>query len=133
MSTTIHKVAWICLKDRKVLMAKSHGKALFYIPGGKVEAGETEHQALAREIEEEVSVQLIDKSIHPFKQFEAQADGKLEGTLVQISTYFAEYEGNLAAAAEIETLEWMDGKDSQRVSTISKLILSALHADNWIG
>lgn len=48
----IDKLALITLKDGKVAMVRSHNKTLFYAPGGKREAGETDEQALCREIAE---------------------------------------------------------------------------------
>ncbi len=55
-STFIDKLALITLKDDKVALVRSHNKTLFYMPGGKREAGETDEQALCREIDEELTV-----------------------------------------------------------------------------
>ena len=52
----IDKLAWIELKDKSILSTKSYGKDKYYIPGGKREIGETDEQALIREINEELSV-----------------------------------------------------------------------------
>ena len=54
----IDKLALITLKDGKVAMVRSHNKTLFYAPGGKREAGETDEQALCREIDEELTATL---------------------------------------------------------------------------
>ncbi len=54
----IDKLAWLTFKDQQLLCARSHGKAIYYIPGGKREAGESDEAALMREIEEELSVTL---------------------------------------------------------------------------
>ena len=40
----------------KLLVARSKGKALFYIPGGKRDEGESDHETLCREIDEELDV-----------------------------------------------------------------------------
>jgi 8-oxo-dGTP pyrophosphatase MutT (NUDIX family) len=58
MPELIEKVAWIRLEDGQVLAARTHGKTLFYLPGGKPEPGESNEQALAREIAEELGVTL---------------------------------------------------------------------------
>jgi 8-oxo-dGTP diphosphatase len=58
MPELIEKVAWIRLEDGQVLAARTHGKILFYLPGGKPEPGESNEQALAREIAEELGVTL---------------------------------------------------------------------------
>ncbi len=63
MNKVIDKLAWIFIKDGKLLMVRSKGKELFYLPGGKREAGESDEQALVREIKEEISVDLVPDSI----------------------------------------------------------------------
>ena len=52
-TVAIDKLAFIQIKDRRVLETLSYGKNVWYIPGGKREAGESDEQALAREIKEE--------------------------------------------------------------------------------
>lgn len=54
----IDKLAFIYLQDRKLLVTLSRGKDVWYIPGGKREAGETDEQALTREVKEELDVDL---------------------------------------------------------------------------
>ena len=51
----IDKLAWLTFKDQQLLCARSHGKHIYYIPGGKREAGESDEAALMREIEEELA------------------------------------------------------------------------------
>ena len=71
----IDKLAWIYLKDRKILSTRSKGKGAYYIPGGKRDGNETDIQALTREAKEELSVELISETIKKFGVFEAQAHG----------------------------------------------------------
>lgn len=58
--TLIDKLALLYIEDGKLLCSMSHGKDTCYIPGGKREAGESDEQALRREIMEELSVELVD-------------------------------------------------------------------------
>jgi 8-oxo-dGTP pyrophosphatase MutT (NUDIX family) len=44
----IDKLAWIELTGKTILLTKSYGKDVFYIPGGKRDIGETDEQALLR-------------------------------------------------------------------------------------
>ena len=44
----IDKVAWILVRDGRVLSTRSRGKSVWYIPGGKREAGESDLETLAR-------------------------------------------------------------------------------------
>ncbi|WP_230406062.1 NUDIX hydrolase, partial [Plesiomonas shigelloides] len=83
----IDKLAWILIRDGKLLTVRSKGKSLFYLPGGKREAGESDEQALLREIKEELDVDLIPETIKYIGTFEAQADGKSEGVTVKLTCY----------------------------------------------
>ena len=45
------------IKDKKLLLAFSKNKQCFYLPGGKIDTGETAKQALCREIGEELNIE----------------------------------------------------------------------------
>ncbi|NND79422.1 MAG: NUDIX domain-containing protein [Maribacter sp.] len=122
----IDKLAWIQLKDHKILCVRSKGKQLFYIPGGKREKGESNVAALSREIKEELEVTLNASSIKFVKSFEAQADGREPGIFVRMTCYMASYTGTLKAAAEIEELAWLGYSDKPKVSKVGHLIFDHL-------
>ena len=127
MNTTyIDKLAWIHIVDRKILSTRSRGKETFYIPGGKREAGETDHEALIREIHEELNVDLAPESIRYEATFEAQAHGKSAGMIVRMTCYTADYEGELKPSSEIEEMVWMVHADWVRSSPVDKLIFDWL-------
>lgn len=122
----IDKLAWIEIKNGKILSTKSYGKEKYYIPGGKREDGESDIQALTREISEELQVQLIPESIRYMGTFEAQADSHPEGIIVKMTCYRAEYTGELKASAEIERMEWLSYSDLDSVSAVDKIIFKQL-------
>lgn len=122
----IDKLAWIEIKNGKILSTKSFNKEKYYIPGGKREDGESDVQALTREISEELQVQLIPDSIRYMGTFEAQADSHPEGILVKMTCYTAEYTGELKASAEIEWMEWLSYSDLESVSAVDKIIFKQL-------
>ncbi len=122
----IDKLAWIEIKNGKILSTKSYGKEKYYIPGRKREDGESDIQALTREISEELQVQLIPESIRYMGTFEAQADSHPEGILVKMTCYRAEYTGELKASAEIERMEWLNYSDLDSVSAVDKIIFKQL-------
>ncbi len=123
---TIDKLAWILLKDNSILSTKTYGKDKFYIPGGKRESGETDEQALCREIKEELSVDLIKNTIRLFGVFEAQAHGHSIGTVVKMTCYFADYLGQLKANSEIEEVRWLKYSDIDNVSEVDQKIFNHL-------
>lgn len=128
----IDKLAWVEIQDRKVLYARSRGKELFYNPGGKREEGESDVQALARELKEELDIELDQKRAQYLNTFRAQAHGKPEGTFVEIKCYTGAYEGELKPSAEIEELAWFTSKDREKTSITGQLILDWLKEMDFI-
>lgn len=104
----IDKLAWIEIKDKSILSTKSYGKDKYYIPGGKRESGETDEQALCREIKEELSIDLKKDTIKYVGVFEAQAHGQPAGTIVKMTCYSADFTGQLKVDSEIEEVKWLN-------------------------
>jgi ADP-ribose pyrophosphatase YjhB (NUDIX family) len=128
----IDKLAFIELKNRGILETCSYGKDKWYIPGGKRIEGESDHQALIREVKEELSVDLIPETIKLYGVFEAQAHGKPEGTIVRMTCYTADYQGELKPSAEVEKMDWFDYSKRNDVSPVDQLIFDDLKAKNLI-
>ena len=126
MTQEIDKLAWIHIQGKQLLGARSRGRDAFYLPGGKREPGESDHQALIREIREELAVELIPETLEHVGSFTAQADGKPEGTLDRMTCYGAGFQGEIAASAEIEEVVWMSYKDRDRCSPVVRIILDWL-------
>lgn len=132
MSAFIDKLAWIHIRDKQLLSTRSKGKDTYYIPGGKREYGETDQDALIREIKEELTIDLRTETITFLGQFEAQAHGKPEGTLVRMLCYTAEFSGEIRAASEIEEVRWLQYADKEKSSPVDHLILDYLRARDLI-
>jgi len=128
----IDKLAWIAIDNKMVLSTRSFGKDKFYIPGGKREAGETDEQALLREIKEELNVELDKTTLKAFGIFEAQAHGHAEGVMVKMTCYTAAYTGELSPQSEIEEMAWLTYADMHRISEVDKLIFDYLKANDLI-
>jgi 8-oxo-dGTP diphosphatase len=128
----IDKLAWIHIRDRRVLGARSRGRDVYFVPGGKRENGESDAQALIREIREELSVALDARTLRPLHVFEAQAHGKPEGTMVRMTCYTGDFEGTLQPAAEIEEVAWLTYGDRERVSLVTQIIFDWLHERDLI-
>lgn len=122
----IDKLAFIYLKDKKILMTRSKNNDTFYIPGGKREAGETDEQALRREVREELSVDL-EPITKLYGIFEAQAHGKPEGIMVRMTCYQAEPIGECIAGSEIEELAYYAYIQKNSVGPVDKLIFDDLY------
>lgn len=125
--TAIDKIAWIRLENGRILSTRSHGKDVYYIPGGKREPGETDLDTLAREISEELTVAIKTDSATHVGTFEAQAHGHPNGTAVRMTCYAADYQGTLTPSSEIAELIWLTYADRDRVSPVDQLIFDHLH------
>ena len=92
--------------------------------------GESDEQALIREIKEELQVEL--KDIKYFGTYEAQAHGKAEGTIVRMICYTAKYDGTLSPAAEVEKMDWFNYSKLDLVSPVDQVIFDDLKAKDLI-
>ena len=132
LKTYIDKLAFIEIRDRKVLETLSYGKDKWYIPGGKRDGLETDEQALIREVKEELSVDVIPETIKYYGTFEALAHGKPEGTFVRMTCYTASYKGVLTPSAEVEKMDWFGYSKKEMTSPVDHLIFDDLKQKNLI-
>lgn len=129
----INKIAFICLKDKKILCTLSKGKDTYYIPGGKREGIETDEETLIRECKEELTIDIKKDTIKYYGTFEAQAHGKAEGVLVKMTCYMAEFDGNLQPDSEIQEMKWLDYSNLDvKISPVDELIFKDLYDNNLI-
>ena len=130
--TYIDKLAFIDIKDHKILSTLSKGKDVWYIPGGKRDGNETDHEALIREVKEELTVDLVPETITHYGTFEAQAHGKPEGTVVRMTCYTAQFTGTLHASAEVAEYKYVDYTWKSKSSPVDQLIFDDLYAKGVI-
>ncbi|MGP3961539.1 NUDIX hydrolase [Nonomuraea sp. 3N208] len=127
MSTFFDKVAWIHLENGKILSTRSRGKDVYYLPGGKREAGETDLDTLIREIDEELAVVIVPASAAHFGTFEAQADGHADGVNVRMICYTARHQGTPTPSSEIDEVVWLTYADRDRVAPVDQIVFDQLH------
>lgn len=132
MAQLIDTVAWVLLERGRILGARSRGRELFYIPGGKREPGESDLEALAREVTEELTVTLDPGTAAYLGTYTAQADGHPAGTLVRMACYTAGYRGTLAAAGEIEEIAWLCLADRHRTAPVDHAVFDDLASAGWL-
>jgi 8-oxo-dGTP diphosphatase len=124
----IDKVAWVHVVDGRVLMTRSRGKDVCYLPGGKREPGESDETCLRREVREELAVDLKPETLRKLGVWEAQAHGHPEGVKIVMPCYAAEYTGELRASAEIEEFVWLTYADRERTGPVGQIVFDWLHA-----
>lgn len=131
--TLIDTVAWIRVEHGKILGARSRGKDVYYLPGGKREPGESDVQTLTREIEEELAVAIVPGTAAHVGTFEAQAHGQPGGVLVRMACYAADYRGLLTPSAEVQEVAWLGYVDRDRVAPVDQLVFDQLHQASRLG
>ncbi|WP_313139536.1 NUDIX domain-containing protein [Stenotrophomonas sp.] len=106
-AATIQIVAAVILDDRgRALVVRKHGAQRFIQPGGKPEPGEAALTALARELHEELGVQLQPDSAIALGRFQDWAVNE-PGHRVQADAWWVKVAGTPRAQAEIAELAWV--------------------------
>ena len=128
MGVLIDTVAWVRVEGGRILCARSRGKDVFYVPGGKREGAETDLQTLVREVREELAVAVVAETVTHAGTYEAQAHGHPDGVVVRMSCYHGEYRGTPVASSEIEEVAWLSYADRPRVPPVDQLLFDDLKA-----
>lgn len=129
----IDKIAFLYLKDGKILSTLSKGKDTYYIPGGKREGNETDVETLIRECKEELTIDILKNTIKYYGTFEAQAHGHAEGVIVRMTCYQAKFFGELIPNSEIEEIKWLDYSNlNVKISPVDHLIYKDLYDKHLI-
>ncbi|WP_119273223.1 NUDIX hydrolase [Taklimakanibacter deserti] len=90
-----------------VLLVRKRGTSFFMQPGGKIEPQETPRRALARELWEELRLSIDEALPHYLGKFVAPAAGE-EDLIVEAETFDMTITSEVAPAAEIEEIAWVD-------------------------
>ncbi len=128
----IDKLAYIYIRDKKLLCTLPRGKDTWLNAGGKREAGESDQQALIREVREELSVDLQPETLKYYGTFEAQAHGKPDGTMVRLTCYTGDFTGELKASSEIDKIALLGYAERIKTSVAAQLIFDDLLAKKLI-
>ena len=102
--------ALIVDESGRVLLVRKRGTTAFMQPGGKPEAGETDAAALARELDEELSLRLDPDTFDYLGRFETQAANEHGHDLVA-EVFSVAISAPVVVAAEIEEFAWVDLTD----------------------
>jgi 8-oxo-dGTP diphosphatase len=132
MSEKIEKAGWVHIVDKRILVTRNHDKDKYYLPGGKLDAGETNEQALIRELREELTISVIPETIHYLAEFKAQAEDQPQGVIDHMTCYTAGFTGEISLGAEIGEIAWFRYEDRGRMRAVEKVIFDWLKDQNWI-
>lgn len=125
----------LVINQRKLLLAWSRNKQCFYLPGGKVDPGETAVEALCREIAEELNTPLKAEDLQYYTHISAPAYGETNGTIMEQDCFLLLKEISPVAAAEIGELRYFttaEYKNEKHQAPGAVMILELLTANGII-
>jgi 8-oxo-dGTP diphosphatase len=120
------------VRDRRVLMVTARERDVYYMPGGKIDEGESPAEAAAREAFEEVALDLDPDMLHELFEVVVQAHGEPDGRLVRMRVFRAETDAAPAASAEVGALHWVTTADTHRCPPAGAEVLRRLAASGVI-
>lgn len=107
MANIIRIAAALLLDSQgRTLLVRKRGTQAFMQPGGKIDAGETPVQALARELQEELGLQIDPAKAVRLGQFSAPAANE-PGFEVQAELFRVDCAASVMPAAEIDEITWL--------------------------
>ncbi|HEY6763125.1 MAG TPA: NUDIX domain-containing protein [Baekduia sp.] len=101
----VTKVGLALVRDGRLLLVRRHGDRALILPGGKPLAGETDVEALARELWEELCCRLVPSSLRYLGEFiDELVDDPRRQVLIRL--YAGKVAGTLSPASEIREAVW---------------------------
>lgn len=98
-------VGLVHVEAGRLLVVRSRNKKAFYLPGGKIEPGESHEEALRREVSEELGVEAGRPRV--LKRYVAPAYGEGVGAMVDMTCFTADLNGTPRPAGEIAELTYV--------------------------
>lgn len=110
-------VAGILIENRKILVTQRTEEQNFPLmwefPGGKVEAGESLEQALAREFEEEVGIEVRSLGFYDRMIYSAR-----KGRILDVTFLLAARMGGAPRPLEVNAVRWVEAEELDAVDFI---------------
>jgi 8-oxo-dGTP diphosphatase len=122
----IQVAAIALIRNRRVLMVTARGRDVIYMPGGKIDTGETAAAAAAREAEEEVALHLDPAELTELFTVVVQAHGEPDGRQVHMRVFAAETDADPQPSAEVSALHWASTADLFRCPPAGAEVLRLL-------
>jgi len=125
----------LVIQSRKLLLAYSNNKKCFYLPGGKIDQGETAAVALCREIKEELNIRLTEEDLEYYTHISAPDYGENNGVIMEQDCFLINRSVTPVPSAEIGDIRYFSleeylNQKQQAPGAVS--ILEKLKADNLI-
>ncbi len=97
-------VAWVHIRENRLLTVRARGRDLLYLPGGKTEPDESPSAAVAREVKEELGLNLRPEDFTALGTVVTEPHDQPRYTSVRMVCFTAPYEGPLHPSAEVDEI-----------------------------
>ncbi|SHF38825.1 ADP-ribose pyrophosphatase YjhB, NUDIX family [Pedobacter caeni] len=104
----LHTAGLVVLKDQKLLLAFSGNKKAWYLPGGKIDAGETSVEAIIREVKEELNLELNREKLVLYHHITAPAYGEHTHIQMEQDCFFYDLTEEIVPSNEIDEVAYFD-------------------------
>lgn len=114
----IQCVCLVVKRDNQLLLVQARNREKYYFPGGKIDEGETQIEALVREINEELKVTLdatklsfvktIVGPAYPQKNEQTELNGYITSETIDWDS--------VQPASEITAIDWIDISDAEKIA-----------------
>jgi len=135
IKTSLPTAGLIVIKNNKLLLAYSKNKKAWYLPGGKVDAGETSIQALQREILEELNLELNLNFLNYYCHISAPAYGEFPVVIMEQDCFIYKLNEEIKPSNEIEAIKFFDFEmyQSEPIQVVGVIqVFEHLHNDNLL-
>ncbi|PWB27213.1 NUDIX hydrolase [Flavobacterium sp. HTF] len=109
-SVTLPTVGLLLINNNKLLLAFSKNKNAWYLPGGKIDFGETPMQSLIREIREELNITLEPSLITYYCHIQVPAFKEEGNIIMEQDCYLYKLDQEITPNNEIEAVKYFDLK-----------------------
>jgi hypothetical protein len=120
------QLAWVHIIAGQILCYRTAGTEKYVIPYTKRVAGESDAEALLREMKRGFGIELLQPTLTFIGIFEARADAHAPGILTRMTCYMGNCKGKLQPSPPIEALVWLNYRNRDMVSEVDKLIFDFL-------
>lgn len=100
----------VVVRGNKLLLAYSKNKKAWYLPGGKIEDGESSLDTLQREIFEELTIKLDSERLKYYCHITAPAYGELPHIIMEQDCFLYELNEKIEPKNEIDEVKFFDSE-----------------------
>ncbi|MGK0554661.1 NUDIX domain-containing protein [Macrococcus capreoli] len=114
------------IKENQILLVKVRQNEKYYLPGGKIEAGESDIESLIREMEEELSVKLDASKLTYLDTIVGPAYPDTDNE-VELRCYTYEGLGQIKKSSEITDAQYIDMNDTTNIAPAVKVLIQKIN------